>query len=172
MSLGNLTMGLSKSTFSVGILGWIAVSSPLGCRSHVAPDPRFATPEATLASLMRSHRFDRMTDEQVRRRINGADGHEDEADLRLFHACFVDYDEHRSVDTALMGWVLGALAAGRGHWRVVRVEDRADIFVGERDKITLVRDGPNWRISLRDSIPPHVRTELERIIAAAQNGRP
>lgn len=128
-------------------------------------DPAFATPDATLRSLLRSHRLDTLSPEALRDRVARRERLR-VVDRGLFRACFASFRDAPE-DQGLAGFVLGALGRSRGQWTTVldeRDEDHATVHAGPHARIELVRsDEHGWQIDLPRSVPLHVQRQMAEL---------
>lgn len=145
-------------------LAWLLVAS-VGVIAACDPevDPSFATPEATLRSLLRSHRLDAVAPDVLRDRIARRERLRvhDQALLRSCFTTFRDVPE----DQGLAGFVVGAIGRSRDAWRtVIHDERRATVHAGSRTRIELVRHADRtWRIDLHRSVPIAVQRQMAEL---------
>lgn len=146
----------------------------VGCTDDPAPDPRLATPVTCAEALLEAYGIAELPQEEIDRRLR----------IRgIFHlhdpgALPVLLSGYRGpVDDALAGYVFGNLAYAKDALTVTFSGDTAHIFAdrdGERGRpVVFHRDGPNWRIDLRESVPERARRRLEeeRIAQEFSNSR-
>ncbi|MEM9190375.1 MAG: hypothetical protein AAGF12_14415 [Myxococcota bacterium] len=130
-----------------------------GCEE---PDPRFASPEATLDTMMDAYGVLGFTQDEIqeRMRVGGRFQLRDEASYR---ACFAEFGGPQ--DEGLAGFVFGTVAAGKDQMRIDLQDDRAHVFPNP-DRIdrsvVLVRQNGEWKISLEESVPADVRHRLRQ----------
>jgi len=124
------------------------------------PDPRFATPEATIGTLMAAYGVDRMSQDEIQLRMRSRERFQlrDEVSYR---ACFDDYEgiHHEG----LAGFVFGTIAAGKDDLEIVHAQGKAHVYPDpeRRDRsVVLVEREGEWKISLRDSVPSDIRRAL------------
>ncbi|MEM9068044.1 MAG: hypothetical protein AAGE52_06035 [Myxococcota bacterium] len=142
---------------------WVFLVALVACGEAPQPDFRFHTPKATVDTLLESYGLERVSQEEVRRRMQIG---------RTFHlvdpaardACF-----DRAVtadDEGLIGYVFGSLAPTKDNMPITITEDVAHVFgetlEGRRNTpVVLHPDGEgNWKISIEESVPASVRTRL------------
>lgn len=135
-----------------------------------APDPAFATPRATLMTLLRTHHLDKLPQQEIRKRMGRRDeGGLGPIDKQLMARCFEDFETNDPLDHGLAGFVIGAVAAKRDDLRVRIQGDTAAVEVGGGAGIVLHRRGSEgWKISLRDSVPRAYRERMEGLYEAAK----
>jgi hypothetical protein len=140
------------------------LSTSLGaCAPNV--DPRFATPEATVRTLLDSYGLAEVSESEVRGRL-GAHASFSLRDRETFQRCFSDLRDPR--DEGLAGYVLGAIAAAKDSLVVDVDEDtgHGTIRLGSRGSPTTIvvrRNDGAWRIVLAESVPERVRRQLHAI---------
>lgn len=130
-----------------------------GCGEDDA-DPRFATPEATVGTLLESYGVDRMSQDDIQESMRKRARFE-LRDEQAYRACFGDWNGPQ--DEGLAGFVFGTVAAGKDQLEVEREGDRARVYPDpeRRDRsVVLVEREGEWKISLRDSVPSSVREAL------------
>ena len=152
--------------FVVGVpLGFI-LTFVSGCADD--PDPRFATPEATVTTLLGAYGVQQMSEEEIQRHMRDR-GHFELRDEMAYQACFSDYGGPQ--DEGAAGYVFGLLAARKDNLQVIVTDDNAHIFPNRdrRDQsVYLEREQGAWRIQLARSVPEDVRTQLREIFLQAQ----
>jgi len=130
------------------------------CGDDADADPRFATPEATVDTLLASYGVDRMSQDDVQEAM-GKRARFELRDEQSYRACFDDWNGPQ--DEGLAGFVFGTVAAGKDQLEVEREGDRARIYPNperrDRSVVLVERDG-EWKISLRESVPGSVREAL------------
>ena len=159
--------GRSISTASLArglALALLVLAGPLttGCDDPV--DPAFATPEATLRSLLRSHRLDTVAPDVLRERVARRERFR-VADHGLYRSCFESFRDEPETQ-GLAGFVLGAIARSRGLWGTAIGADgrHATVRAGSHARIELERDDEGrWRIDLHRSVPVHVQRQMAEL---------
>lgn len=132
----------------------------VACEEEREPDPRFATPESTLETLMTAYGVQRMSQEDIQRVMRDR-GRFELRDENTFRACFDDYEgvQHEG----LAGFVFGTVAAGKDQLEVTHAQGKAHAFPDperrDRSVVLVQRDG-EWKISLRESVPAEIRQAL------------
>jgi len=132
-----------------------------GCEEEqTVPDPRFATPESTLDTLLSAYGVDDMSQEEIQRAMRARSRFE-LRDEEAYRACFTDYEGPQ--DEGLAGFVFGTVAAGKDDLRVNHVQGKAHVYPNpdrvDRRVVLVEREG-EWKISLRESVPPEIREAL------------
>ena len=138
----------------------------LGCGAP-ATDARFATPEATVATLLRAYDLEDVSQDEVRARL-AAHSRIHLRDHESYEACFADLSTHPA-DQGLAGYVVGALAAGKDELRYHREGDRATVSPAEGVEIVMRRgeDGA-YRVVLARSVPREVRARMASLAEHAE----
>jgi hypothetical protein len=156
----------------LALLSTVLAASLVGCEEE-PEDVRFATPEATIRTLLATYGVQDMSQEEIQRHMRGRGGFElrDEVTYRM---CFTDYTgpEHEG----FAGYVFGTIAAGKDQLRVVRVEGRVHVYPNPDrvDRYVVLDEGDDglWRITLNDSVPADIKrallAEYERISTRAK----
>jgi len=129
------------------------------CDEHEV-DARFATPEATLQTLLASYGVQHMSQDEIQEHMR-ARGRFELRDEQTFRACFDDYSS--AADEGLAGFVFGTVAAGKDDLRVNHAQGKAHVFPDpdrRERRVVLVEHDGEWKISLRDSVPPAIRRSL------------
>jgi hypothetical protein len=123
-------------------------------------DPRFASPEATLESLLRAYGVEQMSQEEIQEHMRGQ-GRFELRDEPTYRECFDDYEGPQS--EGLAGFVFGTVAAGKDQLRINHVQGNVHVFPNpdrnDRYVVLVQRDG-EYKISLRESVPPEIRRRL------------
>lgn len=132
----------------------------MACGEEHDPDPRFATPEATLHTLLSTYGVEGMSQQEIRE-VMRQRGRFRLRDEQTYRACFDDYEgPHHE---GLAGFVFGTVAAGKDQLEVTNVQGKAHVFPNpdrrDRSVVLIERDG-EWKISLRESVPSEVRKAL------------
>lgn len=145
-----------------------AVALSLGGCEEEPKDARFATPEATIRTLLSTYGVQDMSQEEIQRHMRGR-GRFELRDEVTYRMCFVDYagSEHEG----FAGYVFGTIAAGKDQIRIVHVEGRVHAYPDpdrvERYVVLDEGDDGLWRINLGESVPADVKrallAEYERI---------
>lgn len=137
-----------------------------------AVDPAFASPKATVVTLLRAHHLDKMRPEEIQRRMSRPDGNRFGAvDEELVDRCFVDLDRDTPVDEGLVGFLVGVLAARRDVLEQHIQGDTAQVFAGPVAKIVLRKTDDGWKIVLADSVPRAYRERMEALYEKASKGQ-
>lgn len=140
----------------------VLITMIAGCEGAVrTSDPRFSTPERTVATLLASYELDRLSQEEVRERI-AAHRRFELADREAFEACFADFGAGPAIE-GLAGWVLGALAAGKDELRTTITGDRATVSPREGVRIVMRLEDGAWRIVIAESVPEDVRRAIAAV---------
>ncbi|MCC7537257.1 MAG: hypothetical protein IT379_13625 [Deltaproteobacteria bacterium] len=156
---------ISTASLARGLaLALLVLAGPLatGCGDTV--DPAFATPDATLRSLLRSHRLDTVAADVLRDRIARRERFR-VTDHGLYRSCFTSFRDEPETQ-GLAGFVLGAIARSRGQWRTAIGADgvHATVRAGSHARIELVRDDERgWRIDLHRSVPVQVQRQMAEL---------
>ncbi len=141
-----------------GVCLLLALSA--ACGEEREPDSRFATPEATLRTLMVTYGIEDMSQEDIQQIMRDR-GRFHLRDEQTYRACFDDYEGPH--DEGLAGFVFGTVAAGKDQLQVTHVQGKAHVFPDperrDRSVVLVQRDG-EWKISLRESVPSDVRAAL------------
>lgn len=128
------------------------------------PDPRFATPQATVDSLFESYGVSGVPEREIRQRMR-ARGRFDLLDGDLYQSCFADF--RGEADEGLAGYVFGSLVAGKDQLRITITGETATIFPtsaeGSPRPVMLRREGGEWKIVLRESVPVQIQENLATI---------
>ena len=120
------------------------------CEPGSVVDPRFATPERTVATLLGAHGLRGLDEAQIRARLIRGGGLE-VGDRAAYEACFVDLAEAGEGRAA---YVVGLLAARVDHLRFEIVGDRASVFPRQGVRVAMVRREGAYRIELATSSAP------------------
>ena len=139
-----------------------------GCEDRPA-DPRFATPRATLDSLFDSYGVRDVPQELIRSRLRQRDRFE-LLDAELYRRCFADFQGE--VDEGLAGFVFGSLVAGKDDLRIVVTDGTANVFPTSAEAsprpVVLREEDGEWKIVLRESVPPDVQRRLAEVYERSQ----
>lgn len=145
------------------LLGLCALTVLLaGCGDDVqVTDPRFATPERTVATLLATHGLADESQESIRSRI-AERGSFELRDAETWRLCFTDLE--RPGGEGMAGYVLGLLAAARDELRYETAANRGYVFPREGIRVVMDRgeDGA-YRIVLAESVPEEVQRGLLQI---------
>ncbi len=146
------------------LLGSLALC--VGCDDAQTTDPRFATPERTVATLLATHGLSDVSQDDIRARI-AERGSFELRDAETWRQCFVDLD--RPGGEGMAGYVLGLLAAARDDLRYETVAGRGYAIPHEGIRVVLPRgeDGA-YRILLSESVPEEIQRGLLQV---EQNAR-
>lgn len=134
----------------------------VACTDDPAPDPRLATPLTCAQALLEAYGVAELPQEEIDRRlrVRGIFHLHDPAALPVI---FEGYES--AEQQALVGYVFGNLAYAKDNLTVAFSGDTAHVFAdrdGERGRpVVFHREGPNWRIHLRESVPEAARLRLE-----------
>lgn len=127
-------------------------------------DPRLATPERTVQTLLAAHGIAGADRDEVQARVV-AEGGFSIADREAYEACFADLDQPGGPGMA--GYVLGLLAAAQGELRYETFEQRGVVQVREGVRVVMRRgDDGAYRIVLAESVPEDVRRSIVGLGAA------
>jgi hypothetical protein len=134
-----------------------------GCEEEPG-DLRYRTALATVNTLFEAYGVQNLTEDEVQERMQ-VRGRFHLSDPAGFRGCFVDYQGDQ--DESLAGYVFGRLAAAKDSLRFEPGEERVLVRTGERegrqDPVVLLPREGEWKISLRESVPASVRTQLHGI---------
>lgn len=157
----------------LSICALLAVLGGAAC-SRNTPDPAFATPRATVMTLLRTHRLDRAPGAEVERQVRGptkpGQSRFGDVDKNLMARCFEDFDPNNPVEHGLVGFVIGALAAKRDKLHIEIEGETARVKAGDNARIVLHLRDDGWKISLRDSVPERYRDRMESLFEQARQG--
>ena len=138
----------------------LVIALGLGCGEEQEPDPRFASPEATLDTLLASYGVEQMSQEEIQQHMR-EQGRFQLRDEQTYRLCFDDYDGPQS--EGLAGFVFGTVAAAKDELRINHVQGNVHVFPSsernDRYVVLVERDG-EFKISLRESVPPSIRRTL------------
>jgi hypothetical protein len=144
---------------AVATIGFVGGAFIVGCGDEDA-DPRFASPEATIRTLMTTYGVEDMSQEEVQQ-IMMTRGRFELRDEATYRACFDDYAGMH--DEGLAGFVFGTIVAGKDQLEITHAQGKAHVYPNperrDRSVVLVERDG-EWKISLRDSVPSDVRRAL------------
>ncbi|HJK95811.1 MAG TPA: hypothetical protein RMF84_01250 [Polyangiaceae bacterium LLY-WYZ-14_1] len=137
----------------------VALGLLAGCTPRT--DPRLATPEGTLETLLSAYALDDLPQAEIRRRL--ASGRR--LSLRDPEAWRICFDDLRTPqDEGVAGFVLGAVATHKDVLRFEGGQDRTLVrSLGDAasDRVIVLRRRPSgWKIVLRESVPREVRRSL------------
>ena len=137
----------------------------LACGDVTRTDPRLATPERTVATLLAAHGIEDAAPGELEERLI-AEGGFAIVDRAAYEACFVDL--HQPGGAGMAGYVLGLLAAARGELRYETIEHHGYVQVREGIRIVMRRgeDGA-YRIVLAESVPEDIRRSITGIEGAS-----
>lgn len=138
----------------------LALPAAAACEQEPDPDPRYASPEATIHTLMASYGVDAMSQDEIQGFMQQHSRFE-LRDEQAYRGCFADWNGPQ--DEGLAGFVFGTVAAGKDQLEVRPVGDQVHVYPNpeRRDrKVILVQRHGEWRISLRESVPTDVRRAL------------
>lgn len=126
----------------------------LACCGPGEPDPRIASPQATVGTLLAATH------------LWGADGPDDARhapppDVATVALCFWDYDRDDPESRAMGDFVAGMLAAHQQGLRYELHERWAIVMTGSRP-VHLRRTSQGWQIVMRDTVPESLRRGLHR----------
>lgn len=124
------------------------------------PDERLSSPEATIATLFRAYGVEDLSEAEAQRMLREQRRFE-LVDRPSMLETFADFrvDEQEG----MLGFVFGRLVARKSSLVIERTKDRAEVRAeGEEGShpIVLIRDGAEWRFSLRQSVPPEIQRRL------------
>lgn len=127
------------------------------------PDERLSSPEATIATLFRAYGVEDLPEREAQRMLREQRRFE-LVDRPSMLETFADFrvDEQEG----MLGFVFGRLVARKSSLEIERSGDRAEVrATGEEGShpIVLIRDGGEWRFSLRESVPAELQRRLFEI---------
>lgn len=127
-------------------------------------DPRFASPEQTVRTVLDAYALADVPEEVVRARMAGR-GTFSLRDEQAFRESFAD---HRGPsDDGAAGYVLGRVAAAKDHLTYERRDGRVYVTTmraSARDTLAVLEQGEDgYRILLARSVPIAVRTQLREV---------
>jgi hypothetical protein len=144
----------------------LLLASLLLSACHERPvDARFASPEATVETLLTAYDLADVPQDEVRARM-AAHARFTLLDRETYEACFADLGA-ASLDEGLAGFVVGALAAGKDELEVEIDGELARVSPREGVAITLRNEDGAWHIVLRDSVPAEIRERIASVAAHA-----
>ena len=147
---------------SLALLVLLFVSA---CDDVRTVDSRYATPERTLAALLRGYGLDGKSLAEIQSlRRTGRIHVRDAAGVR---DCFEHFEG--AEDEALAGFVVGAISEADGSLRTQMTPGTARVAAGDRATIVLHDHEGAWRIDLRASVPGRVREGIHQQVMRAQN---
>lgn len=134
------------------------------CQGREA-DARFASPEATVETLLATYDLADVSQAEIRERM-AAHRRFTLLDRDTYEACFADLGRGSS-DEGMAGFVVGALAAGKDELVVDVDEGRATVSPRAGVEIVLREEDGAWRIVLARSVPAEVRERIASVAAHA-----
>lgn len=144
----------------------LLLASLLLTACHERPvDARFASPEATVETLLGAYDLADVPQAEVRARM-AEHARFTLLDRDTFEACFADLGA-ASLDEGLAGFVVGALAAGKDELDIDVEGEIAHVSPRAGVEIALRNDDGAWRIVLRDSVPAEIRERIASVAAHA-----
>jgi hypothetical protein len=152
----------------VRLVAWcagLACLASLGACSSRPPDPRFATPQKTVRTLLGAYGLDGLSQQEIQRRLRARQQFR-LTDPQTFKASFVEMNGDEA--EAYAGFVVGALAAGRDDIRVTIIDDTASVFPTPQVRIVMQRTDEGWKIDLPQSVPPEIRAQFQDIARRAR----
>ena len=150
--------------FLLALSGVLSLSG--GCDPE--PDPRYASPEATVATLLEAFECQDASQEEIRDRLAVGDRFELD-DAASFHGAFVDY--RGTVDEGLAGYVFGFVATGKDDLTVERAGARAYAYPKPSDRsrrVVFLETERHWLIALAESVPQPIQVALRAEHARAR----
>ncbi len=145
------------------MIALLSLGLSAGCEEEPR-DLRYRTALATVQTLFEAYGVNGLSQDEVRERMQ-VRGRFHLSDPEGFRGCFVDYQGDQ--DESLAGYVFGRLAAAKDDLRFEPGEQRVLIHTSEGgdapDPVVLLREGEEWKISLLQSVPASVRTQLHGI---------
>lgn len=121
------------------------------------PDPRVATPQATVETMLRANHLWRVGLFEARLP-------RPPPDVSEVASCIWDYDRDDQGSRAMAEFVAGMLAAGQGQLEYRIGRSRAVVRTMHRS-VYLRKSGNSWLIVLRDTVPDEIRQGLRRPVA-------
>ena len=146
----------------------LGLSALTGSGCDPEPDSRYASPAATIGTLLTSFGCEAVTQEEIRERLSRGERFE-LGDPVSFHSAFVDY--RGTVDEGLTGYVFGLVATGKDDLTIERSGGRAYAFPKPSDRtqhIVLLERQGHWLVSLSESVPEPVQVALRAEHARAR----
>jgi len=116
------------------------------------PDPRFATPQATVQTLLKTYGLWQVTFLEAR-------DTRQQPDIDTVARCFWDYDRDDSGSRAMGEFVAGMLAAGQGRLEY-DVRQTQALVRTMNHPVFLRKTDDGWLIVLRDTVPEEIRNGL------------
>lgn len=143
----------------------------LACGDVTRTDPRLATPERTVRTLLAAHGIEDAAPGALEERLI-AEGGFAIVDRAAYEACFADL--HQPGGAGMAGYVLGLLAAARGELRYETIEQHGYVQVRREGLRVVMRRGEDgaYRIVLAESVPEDVRRSITGIEGASPIGDP
>ncbi len=157
-------MSSSRSAWrSERALSLAALAAMMACGEASGTDPRFATPERTVDTLLAAHGAGEASASELTARV--AAGGLPVVDRELHARCFADLDQPGG--EAMAGYVLGMIAAARDALRFETVGERGYVIPREGARVVMQRgaDGA-YRIVLAESVPEDVRRTVQQLEGA------
>lgn len=135
----------------------------VACGEVTRTDPRFATPERTVATLLAAHGAAELSQAELTERFV-SQGRLTVVDREAYELCFADPETPGA--QGLAEYVVGMIAAGRDELRYETVEQHGYVIPRRGPRIVLRRgDDGAYRVVLAESVPEDVQrslTALER----------
>ena len=142
----------------------------LACGDVTRTDPRLATPERTVRTLLAAHGIEDGAPGALEERLI-AEGGFAIVDRAAYEACFADL--HQPGGAGMAGYVLGLLAAARGELRYETIEQHGYVQVREGLRVVMRRgEDRAYRIVLAESVPEDIRRSITGIEGASPIGDP
>ncbi len=142
----------------------------LACGDVTRTDPRLATPERTVRTLLAAHGIEDAAPGALEERLI-AEGGFAIVDRAAYEACFADL--HQPGGAGMAGYVLGLLAAARGELRYETIEQHGYVQVREGLRVVMRRgEDRAYRIVLAESVPEDIRRSITGIEGASPIGDP
>lgn len=139
----------------------LATALALGACEDDPPDPRFATPDATVRTLFTAYGVEDLTQAEIQQRMMTR-GQFELRDEAAYRACFADF--RGPEDEGLAGFVFGTLAAAKDELEIVPSRDVIHVFpdrAGRPDRsVVMRREEAGYKIVLRESVPRDVQRQL------------
>ncbi len=139
---------------ALSLAGLIALAS---CGQASGTDPRFATPERTVETMLAAHDAGHASGAEIQARM-ASEGALPIVDAEAYAACFTDRDQPGG--GALAEYVFGMIAAARDDLRYETIGDRGSVIVRPGVRVAMQRRDGAYRIVLAESVPEDVRRSL------------
>lgn len=156
-------MGSAMNPFEPGSIPRSLVVLALACLAACTrpPDPRIATPQDTVETLLRAyHLWGATSPGAARRSWSGRQGDlPPSPDMAAVALCFWDYDRDDPRLRAMGRFVTGMLAAGQGSLLFDVRGGNAVVRSGHRP-VYFRRTSQGWHIVLQESVPAEIREGL------------